>query len=146
MKFIEARSQEIDFFQKVLNEKKRFKNNLPGQQVPKHMRRRAMSHNRKRIPSRIKKIEKQPASNHKEKKKYYPRKTARKRLFKSNTNLLLLWKFNQSNEAKIMETHRFQSKRLFMHPYGGVKIASKSRSKCFRTAYRFSQTHCVLRD
>jgi hypothetical protein len=52
-KFLTSRAKEIEFFQNALKTKGAFKNNLPGQRCPKHQRRRSMSYNRKRIPSRI---------------------------------------------------------------------------------------------
>lgn len=67
-----------------------------------------MSHNRRRIPSRIKKITKnfpEKLANHKDVKRHSSRKTARKRLFKSKTNLKIFWKFNHLNKEKILETH-----------------------------------------
>ena len=65
-----------------------------------------MSHNRNRIPSKIRKIAKYGfAGNHKKNKNFTSRKTARKRLFKSKINLYYLWKYNYLSKVKILETY-----------------------------------------
>jgi ribonuclease P/MRP protein subunit POP1 len=51
--FVEARSREINYLHTSLEKKLTNSTKQCFQQLPKHMRRRAMSHNRYRVPSRI---------------------------------------------------------------------------------------------
>jgi ribonuclease P/MRP protein subunit POP1 len=52
-KFINTRSEELIYFKHLLKTKVEVSNKTPAQIQPKHMRRRAMAHNRYRVPSRI---------------------------------------------------------------------------------------------
>ena len=51
MKYAEARAQEIDAMDSVAQ--KSIRNRITTQSVPVHMRRRAASHNIKRLPKRL---------------------------------------------------------------------------------------------
>ncbi len=58
---------------------------------------------------------------------------------KSRTDLNLLEKYNITREDKeqgrLLETHKYLSKRCFMKEYGGYMIPDKSIGKRFRTSY-----------
>ena len=68
--FIESRSNEINYLHNTLSTKINSLNKLAFQTLPKHLRRRAMSHNRYRIPSKMRlaydsEVLKKPIKNYK---------------------------------------------------------------------------------
>lgn len=147
IKFLEARAQEVNFFQNYVKNKGSNPKKLVIQKLPKHMRRRAMSHNRYRVPSRVRKIAKDGFSKSvNTPRKFIPRKTARKFLFKSRSDIHTVWNYNIGREEKILEHHQYLAKRMRMKVYEGVKIASRANAKCFKTAYKFSYTNCTVVD
>ena len=147
IKFLEARAQEINFFQGYVKNKTANPKKLAIQKLPKHMRRRAMSHNRYRIPSRVRKIAKEGFTKTvNTPRKFTPRKTARRFLFKSRSDLITLWEYNANHKQRVLEHHRYLAKRMKMRLYGGIRIAWKSNTKCFKTAYKFGYNNCTITD
>lgn len=111
-KFLAARSKEIVYLDKILASKKYAKTTRVFQNLPKHMRRRAMSHNRKRIPSRIRNLKaldknfgKKPGKRRKfiTKTGRMYRKRLRRKLFTANVDTQLLYKVNSRIEKSIEE-------------------------------------------
>ena len=85
---------------------------LVFQHVPKHMRRRAVSHNPKRLPKRLqpahlKQVEKSCGGRKLPKKPKRPARKFRKR----KSNLVLEYNRRQQN-VKWMETHIWHAKRF----------------------------------
>jgi ribonuclease P/MRP protein subunit POP1 len=52
-RLFDARALELAHFIKAIEKREKGSTKTPMQRVPKHLRRRAMAHNRYRIPSRI---------------------------------------------------------------------------------------------
>lgn len=152
-KFADARSAEMYHFEEVLKNKHKESTRTPMQTVPKHMRRRAMSHNRFRVPSRIRALNSKYLRDN-EKHILRCRKHAR------NSKLLLLHYFkrslkpNKGSEGeptnfmsnKWLETHLWHARRMSMQVYCGYKIAEKSRQKQIRTTAAFSHHNCLIYD
>lgn len=147
VKFIEARAKEMQYFQEYMK-KKHIGRKIVTQMLPKHMRRRAMSHSRVRIPSRIRKIAKDGFTKSvKKPKKFNLRKTARKNLFRAKTNLLEIFAFNYLHkQSKILETHQFHAKRMKMFSYHDFRIPKRAFGKQFKTAYKFSMLNSLVID
>ena len=136
--FISARANELNSFTSILQTKLKNLNKLPFQLLPKHMRRRAMSHNKYRIPSRIRdKVNEQELLL---KKPSRCRKNIRK------ARLLLSSYARRSHKNKWLETHLWHSKRMKMSSYFGYRIAESCSSKSNRTAYRYLKTDCLAYD
>lgn len=147
IRFLEARAQEVNYFQNYVKNKGSNPKKLVIQKLPKHMRRRAMSHNRYRIPSRVRKIAKEGFTKSlNTPRKFIPRKTARKFLFKSRTDLLTYYEYNITKPERILEHHQYLAKRMHMQTYMNIKIAWSSHVKCFKTAYKFSYNNCTIVD
>ncbi|CAJ1061439.1 ribonucleases P/MRP protein subunit POP1 isoform X3 [Xyrichtys novacula] len=115
--------------------------------LPKHMRRRAMSHNTKRLPRRLRDVAErmrekslQAGSKKKEQAKNKSRKARRR-----HGNLLL--EFNRRQRKNVwLETHIWHAKRFFMVKKWGYCLADKPTSKCYRPCYRALSSHCLLQD
>ncbi|TNN02914.1 hypothetical protein fugu_010401 [Takifugu bimaculatus] len=115
--------------------------------LPKHMRRRAMSHNTKRLPCRLRDVanrmrEKslQSGSKKKEQAKNKSRKARRR-----HGNLLL--EFNRRQRKNIwLETHIWHAKRFHMVKKWGYCLGDRPTYKCYRPCYRAMSSHCLLQD
>uniref|UniRef100_A0AAQ5WYS7 Uncharacterized protein n=1 Tax=Amphiprion ocellaris TaxID=80972 RepID=A0AAQ5WYS7_AMPOC len=102
--------------------------------LPKHMRRRAMSHNTKRLPRRLRDVKKKEQAKNKSRK-------ARRR----HGNLLL--EFNRRQRKNIwLETHIWHAKRFHMVKKWGYCLGDRPTYKCYRPCYRAMSSHCLLQD
>lgn len=50
------------------------------------------------------------------------------------------------NNGEYLETHKFHAKRFKMMFWGGSRTAKRCFSKCYRTSYKFLNTHCLVYD
>uniref|UniRef100_UPI0037E952F7 ribonucleases P/MRP protein subunit POP1 n=1 Tax=Semicossyphus pulcher TaxID=241346 RepID=UPI0037E952F7 len=115
--------------------------------LPKHMRRRAMSHNTKRLPLRLRDVanrmrEKslQAGSKKKEQAKNKSRKARRR-----HGNMLL--EFNRRQRKNMwLETHIWHAKRFHMVKKWGYCLGDRPTYKCYRPCYRAMSSHCLLQD
>lgn len=149
-KFYDARALELSHFTKIIKKKPKNTTKTPIQRVPKHMRRRAMAHNRFRIPSRIRAMSLKISGTVSETKTLKCRKSLR------NSKLLMLHYFKrglkESSEkgleagSKWLESHIWHVKRMKMGDYFGNKIAIQNRNKCMRSSYKLSKFKSVMRD
>ncbi|EDV23387.1 uncharacterized protein TRIADDRAFT_57961 [Trichoplax adhaerens] len=104
------------------------------QTVSRRMRRRAASHNRKRLPKRL--ISKdttdktKPTATTKKK-----RRTSKKRNFQRKDNV-----------SQWLETHIWHAKRMKMSDQWNFKIAEISCEKGKRAAYRACKNECTIQD
>lgn len=116
--------------------------------LPKHMRRRAMSHNTKRLPIRLREgaqrlAERSQRAPEKEKKQL-PRSRSR-RARRRHGNLLL--EFNRrQRKNKWLETHIWHAKRFHMQKTWSYCLPLKPTAKSFRASYRAMNTHALLQD
>lgn len=110
--------------------------------LPKHMRRRAMSHNPKRLPRRYRMahIAQMSKSGQPERTKRPSRKYRRK-----PSNLLKEYIRRQQKNVW-METHIWHAKRFHMTSLWGYKIAMSPTEKSYRACYRASARHCLVQD
>jgi ribonuclease P/MRP protein subunit POP1 len=99
-----------------------------------------MSHNRYRIPVRLRKsLETDLIKNESMQKMPKCRKNIRKR-----HRLMLSYKM-RSDKCKWLSTHMWAAKRMRMCKYGGYKIAESPNNKSFRSAYRsFRSNSCLI--
>ena len=142
----DARASELLRFEESLRNKFKESNRTPMQSVPKHMRRRAMSHNRFRIPSRIRRLN---GKFMKDSEKH----VLRCRKHGRTSRVLLLHYLRRSavgpsyQEGKRwLETHIFHARRMRMEVYCGFKIARVSCTKQVRRLHAMSRNGCVVYD
>jgi len=112
------------------------------QKLPCHMRRRAMSHNPKRMPRTLREAHKAQMNKSgvgSESKR--PRRKYRRR----PTRLLEEYE-RRSRKFCWMETHIWHAKRFHMSQLWGHQIPFKSCDRSFRFCYRSVSQHCILMD
>ncbi|KAJ8013410.1 hypothetical protein DPEC_G00052980 [Dallia pectoralis] len=116
--------------------------------LPKHMRRRAMSHNTKRLPCRLRetankmllKSQKLGTKEKKEQSKSKSRKARRR-----HGNMLL--EFNRRQRKNLwLETHIWHAKRFHMVKKWGYWLGDRPTLKCYRACYRAMSSHSLLQD
>ncbi|XP_054476838.1 ribonucleases P/MRP protein subunit POP1 [Anoplopoma fimbria] len=114
--------------------------------LPKHMRRRAMSHNTKRLPCRLRDL----ANRMREKslqggKKKEEAKSKSRKARRRHGNLLL--EFNRRQRKNMwLETHIWHAKRFHMVKKWGYCLGDRPTYKCYRSSYRAMSSHCLLQD
>lgn len=115
---------------------------LVFQKLPKHMRRRAMSHNPNRLPRKyrlahIAQMNKSGAPA--------PSKRPSRKYRRKPQNLLAEYQ-RRKRKNVWLETHIWHAKRFHMVDRWGYKIAHTSCDKTFRSSYRASARHCLMQD
>ncbi|KAL0485946.1 ribonucleases P/MRP protein subunit pop1 [Acrasis kona] len=156
--FIAVREGEIKKLQNALSEgghKRIF------QTLPRHLRRRQMSHNPHLVPKVLREgaIRESSLPN---KVKQRRRRKIRKRNIYRLIQAKTFSRFRSgcidtpfddiplTPDAKIkpkrLTTHLFHAKRMHMKNKWGFRIADKNIAKIYRTAYRFNRQHCTIHD
>ena len=130
--FAESRKKELNKFIHILNNK--FNSKVGFQLLPKHMRRRQISHNPFRIPIRNRLANlnvnvKSKCMKHKKRRAYL--KTSIIRRARKNN-----W----------LETHMWHSKRFIMKKIFGYTLAQRRRDKGFKACYRYSKYDSCVYD
>ncbi|XP_042169369.1 ribonucleases P/MRP protein subunit POP1 isoform X2 [Oncorhynchus tshawytscha] len=116
--------------------------------LPKHMRRRAMSHNTKRLPCRLRDmannmLEKSQKAGQKVKKEQSKSKSRKAR--RRHGNMLL--EFNRRQRKNLwLETHIWHAKRFHVVKRWGYCLGDRPTYKCYRACYRAMSSHCLLQD
>ncbi|XP_028673135.1 ribonucleases P/MRP protein subunit POP1 [Erpetoichthys calabaricus] len=140
--FAQARAAEVKAMLKAVSNKN--SNSQVFQALPKHMRRRAMSSNVKRIPRRLRAIAKRELEKASQQKKEQSKNKSRKAR-RRHGNLLL--EFNRRQRKNLwLETHIWHAKRFHMVKKWGYCLGDKPTSKCYRACYRAMTKHCLLQD
>uniref|UniRef100_A0A3P8SDF7 POP1 homolog, ribonuclease P/MRP subunit n=1 Tax=Amphiprion percula TaxID=161767 RepID=A0A3P8SDF7_AMPPE len=138
--FARARSAEVKAMLKAVT-KTTGSSHLFGA-LPKHMRRRAMSHNTKRLPRRLRDVANRMAGS---KKKKEQAKNKSRKARRRHGNLLL--EFNRRQRKNIwLETHIWHAKRFHMVKKWGYCLGDRPTYKCYRPCYRAMSSHCLLQD
>lgn len=115
---------------------------LLHQMLPNHMRRRAMSHNPKRIPLKYRQIHiSQMAKSGPNVKKRRP-----SRKYRRKPNNLMKEYIRRAQKNVWMETHVWHAKRYHMKELWGYKIPYASTDKRYRASYKAAANHCLLQD
>ncbi|KAJ1644525.1 Ribonucleases P/MRP protein subunit pop1 [Coemansia asiatica] len=147
--FVEARAFEINSLQRTLDDARNSGNARAFQTLPRHLRRRAASHNVKRIPARLRaraleEMKKSAASssssakltNHKAACRYKRRRTR---------SVREEYELRQSGK-RWLETHVWHAKRMHMQHLWGTMIATTPNERSHRAAYRAAKERCYAHD
>lgn len=140
--FAQARAAEISAMLKAVTQKS--SNSLVFQTLPRHMRRRAMSHNVKRLPRRLQEMAKKEAEKAAHQKKEHSRNKCHKarRCHKNRT-----LEFNRRQQKNIwLETHIWHAKRFHMVKKWGYCLGERPTAKSHRACYRAMTDLCLLQD
>lgn len=115
---------------------------LLHQMLPNHMRRRAMSHNPKRLPLKYRQIHiNQMAKSGPNIKKRRPSRKYRRK--PSN----LMKEYTRRKQKNVwLETHVWHAKRYHMKELWGYKIPYTPTDKRYRASYNAAANHCLVQD
>ncbi|XP_051015421.1 ribonucleases P/MRP protein subunit POP1 [Acomys russatus] len=140
--FAQARAAEISAMLKAVTQKS--SNSLVFQTLPRHMRRRAMSHNVKRLPRRLQEMAKKEAEKVAHQKKEQS-KTKCHKARRCHLNRTL--DFNRRQKKNIwLETHIWHAKRFHMVKKWGYCLGERPTAKSHRACYRAMTSLCLLQD
>ncbi|NWH29492.1 POP1 protein, partial [Chloropsis hardwickii] len=140
--FAQARAAEISAMLKAVSQKS--SNSLVFQTLPRHMRRRAMSHNVKRLPRRLQEMARKEAEKAVHQKKEQSKTKCRKA---RRRHINLVAEFNRRQRKNIwLETHIWHAKRFHMVKKWGYCLGNSPTEKSYRACYRAMTKHCLLQD
>ncbi|XP_025306111.1 ribonucleases P/MRP protein subunit POP1 isoform X2 [Canis lupus baileyi] len=140
--FAQARAAEISAMLKAVTQKS--SNSLVFQTLPRHMRRRAMSHNVKRLPRRLQEIAQKEAEKAVHQKKEHSKNKCHKAR-RCHKNRVL--EFNRRQKKNIwLETHIWHAKRFHMVKKWGYCLGERPTAKSHRACYRAMTNRCLLQD
>jgi len=150
-RFLEARSAEVvSLASELFKSSKTGK--LASQQVGRHMRRRAVSHNPKRLPRRLRSSHLSQRSKSdipaksSDTQGSCPKKTNSRRHRRRPANLLQEYNRRQAKQ-RWLETHIWHAKRFHMRTkWGNFRIPSHPTDKSWRACYRAANAGCLMRD
>ncbi|KAI9058196.1 POP1-domain-containing protein [Trametes sanguinea] len=141
-RFAESRAFEIKAMQEAMQNARSNATQRAWQQLPRHLRRRAASHDVRRVPLRLRdkaRAEMDPArrkasgrSMPKKSKKNQPNRTAQ-----------LL---RRQKDKSWLETHIWHAKRMHMENMWGYRLAVTPTEKSFRPSHRASVHGSILHD
>ncbi|XP_072169939.1 ribonucleases P/MRP protein subunit POP1-like [Diadema setosum] len=122
---------------------------VPFQRLPRHMQRRAMSHNIKRLPRWMRAAARQQAAkdrNLKSKDAGTPQQPKKSRRHRRRPGNLQEEYRRRQLRHRWLETHIWHAKRFKMVEKWGWKIPLHPSDKSARATYRATARHCVLMD
>ncbi|KAJ1076024.1 hypothetical protein K5549_008878 [Capra hircus] len=138
--FAQARAAEISAMLKAVTQKS--SNSLVFQTLPRYMRRRAMSHNVKRLPRRLREIAQKEAEKAVHQKKEHSKNKCHKAR-RCHINRIL--EFNRRQKKnKWLETHIWHAKRFHMVKRWGYCLGERPTVKSHRACYRAMTSRCLL--
>lgn len=118
---------------------------LIHQKLPNHMRRRAMSHNPKRIPYKYRQIHISQMSKSGLNKDNGIKKRPSRKYRRKPSNLLK--EYNRRKQKNVwLETHIWHAKRFKIKNLWGYKIPFTPNDKRYRASYRAIKSHCLIQD
>nr|XP_003479933.1 ribonucleases P/MRP protein subunit POP1 [Cavia porcellus] len=140
--FAQARAAEISAMLKAVTQKS--SNSLVFQTLPRHMRRRAMSHNVKRLPRRLQEMAQKEAEKAVHQKKEHSKNKCHKA---RRCHINRTQEFNRRQKKNIwLETHIWHAKRFHMVKRWGYCLGERPTLKSHRACYRAMTHRCLLQD
>ncbi|KAF7291584.1 hypothetical protein HMN09_01249500 [Mycena chlorophos] len=143
-KFAEARAYEINSMHTAMKSASASATHRIWQTLPRHLRRRAASHDVRRMPLRLRDKARQEMTNTLKKKKPLARLRSKqgkaKRLGRTESLL------KRQKEKTWLETHIWHSKRMHMEDMWGHRLAVTPTEKAFRPSLRAAVHGSILHD
>ncbi|KAJ2646601.1 Ribonucleases P/MRP protein subunit pop1 [Coemansia sp. RSA 1250] len=149
--FVEARAFEINALQKSLQNARASGNTRAFQTLPRHLRRRAASHNVKRIPARLRERAisemKKSAQSSKTLGETGRLTNAKKSRRYKRRNASGRAEFERRQHGKRwLETHVWHAKRMRMRELWNTMIAETPNERSHRAAYRAAKENTHIQD
>ncbi|KAI9443101.1 POP1-domain-containing protein [Lactarius indigo] len=140
--FTESRSFELKAMQEAMKNAKAGTTHRAWQELPRHLRRRAASHNVRRVPLRLRHKSRAEMDSRRRKilgrslpKLGKSRREGRSETFK-----------RRQKDKKWLETHLWHAKRMRMENMWGYRLAVQPTEKSFRPSHRASVHGSILHD
>ncbi|KAG0204946.1 hypothetical protein BGX33_008187 [Mortierella sp. NVP41] len=130
--FAEARAFEINALHKAMESSRNAAAQRAFQSLPRNLRRRAASHNIKRLP-----VESDPVKKGKKPDNRYK---------KRRPGTLEDEYLRRQGTKRWLETHIWHAKRMKMVEIWGYKLAEHSNEHGIKSAYKSSHHQCILQD
>ncbi|KAF9454729.1 POP1-domain-containing protein [Macrolepiota fuliginosa MF-IS2] len=141
-KFAEARAFEIDAMESAMKTASNASTQRAWQALPRHLRRRAASHDVRRVPARLR--EKARAEMDPMRKKLLSRKLPKAGKNKKITRTASFLK--RQHDKSWLETHLWHAKRMKMENMWGYRLAVQPTEKSYRPSHRASIQGSILHD
>ncbi|KAI9566167.1 ribonucleases P/MRP protein subunit POP1-domain-containing protein [Boletus coccyginus] len=139
-RFAEARAYEIDAMQKAIKTAGESSTHRAWQTLPRHLRRRAASHDVRRVPIRLR--DKARAEMDANKRRLLGRPKRGKANQTTRREALL----KRQRDKSWLETHIWHAKRAKMQNMWGYRLAVTPTEKSFRPSHRASMHGSILHD
>ncbi|CAE6421566.1 unnamed protein product [Rhizoctonia solani] len=142
-RFAQARSFEIGAMQSAMKTATAAASHRVWQTLPRHLRRRAASHDVRRVPVRLRekaKLEIDPA-----KRKKFIKLLKRKRCLASSSGRAESFAKRQRKKTWL-ETHLWHAKRMHMRDIWGYRLAERPTAKSYRPSHRAAVHGSTLND
>ncbi|KAA1469823.1 POP1-domain-containing protein [Dentipellis sp. KUC8613] len=141
-KFTEARAFEINAMHNAMKSASSSSTHRAWQELPRHLRRRAASHDVRRVPARLR--QKAKAEMDPMRKKILGRKPPRKSKHERERKADVFAK--RQIDKKWLESHLWHAKRMHMENMWGYRLAVQPTEKSFRPSYRAAVHGAILHD
>ncbi|GAA5859154.1 hypothetical protein JCM8547_008891, partial [Rhodosporidiobolus lusitaniae] len=116
------------------------------QSLPRHLRRRAASHNIRRLPTRLRKRALAEVPKDAAKPKRVTRSMLGKHRMRKRPGLKAQIFLKRQQKKIWLETHVWHAKRMHMTEIWGHRLAEKPTAKAFRASYRAAQHGALVHD
>ncbi|PPQ68334.1 hypothetical protein CVT24_004815 [Panaeolus cyanescens] len=142
-KFVEARAFEIDAMHSAMKTASASSTHRVWQTLPRHLRRRAASHDVRRVPLRLRERAAAEMDPPKEKTGPAPSKKQKGKASSQNRTENLL---KRQIDKTWLETHLWHSKRMHMENMWGYRLATSPTEKSYRPSLRAVQHDAIIHD
>ncbi|KAI0300399.1 ribonucleases P/MRP protein subunit POP1-domain-containing protein [Russula brevipes] len=141
-KFVESRSFEIRAMQVAMKNAKAGSTHRAWQELPRHLRRRAASHNVRRVPLRLRDKSRAEMDSMRRKAlgRSLPKQGKNRRELRTDVFA------RRQKDKKWLETHLWHAKRMHMENMWGYRLAVQPTEKSFRPSHRASVHGSILHD
>ncbi|KIJ61144.1 hypothetical protein HYDPIDRAFT_97259 [Hydnomerulius pinastri MD-312] len=139
-RFTEARAYEIDAMQKAIKTAGESSTHRAWQTLPRHLRRRAASHDVRRVPVGLREKARAEMDPMRRKTSGRPKRGKANQI--SRTEALL----RRQRDKTWLETHIWHAKRAKMENMWGYRLAVTPTEKAFRPSHRASVHGSILHD
>ncbi|KAG0015916.1 hypothetical protein BGZ80_009548 [Entomortierella chlamydospora] len=140
--FAEARAFEINAMHSAMESSKNSAMQRAFQSLPRNLRRRAASHNIKRLPVRLRERARREVESDPVKKGKKPDNRHKKRRPGTISQEYL----RRQGTKRWLETHIWHAKRMKMVEIWGYKLADHSNENGIKSAYKSSHHQCIIQD
>ncbi|KAJ1721983.1 Ribonucleases P/MRP protein subunit pop1 [Coemansia erecta] len=147
--FVEARAFEINALQRSLDDARGSGNARAFQTLARHLRRRAASHNVKRVPARMRARaaeEMRRAAGGEAAQRGGSGGSGGSRHKRRRTQAVRDEYARRQTGKRWLETHVWHAKRMHMRQAWGAMVADTPHARSHRAAYRAAKEHCHVQD